>query len=1816
MDNFLQIDENKLVLSGTVTNMPPKFEVCFSVTDSGAPPATREFHIILFWEDSLGPPFHIDIDFSDIQETSPITSQPVGSQVGNASAIHTDPGANLEFIMVDNGGYFGLNHDQLNCAIIQDTILNQTLNVPEGFLIVTMCTIPVILTSSIHFEDHQDISFVLASQDIYAREPLFQTFSVAVIDLNDPPRGVEIANAVDETVSQFQFVSPIVVDDPDEGQSHTIDLLSTYTSNNLPCAAFIVAENAELLVYDTECFNYFEAPFLILTFNVTDDGEPPLWAILNATISVRLVNKAPIRVYLNHSEILETAPSGTIVGALFVDDPDNRDVVRQSVMCKSIDPNSPFSVMRVPTILQMQPVSSPQISAKNILTVLGGFVVLERASLVDARTAAYHTVPLKCTDSGKPALSLFDEIRINVTAVNQPPTSIQLSGNRIAENLPPNTLIGFLSADDPDPHDSTDTITFCIVQSRPDGNQSSNGECITTDNSQSLEGAAAYLQITRNRLKTRVELRATDTPTLTVRIRATDSGGLWVDATFVIHVLGRTFVPPTLSFSPLLPVYENEYGTKLGYIMINGGPNDFEYSYSALIKAATVPITLITHGNLVRLAPTEALSFARTPVLTIEISATSISTPQTITVSNITQISVTDRNDPPSNVRLLSLLKEGHASSRIEVPEDTPGNTIIARFVVDDPDNTPYAPTLQHHVCTVLRIVDGTQPPISHNYGVNISQLLSSYRLGNVTYLRLEGRVEFHIVNLLLLTVKCTDSGIPPLSVQRELEIVIQQVMQPPEVYFEPSQRVQYFSSGVIRVSERNPVPMLIGQLDVHDPNHCPALRCGPPTSFSFEVVPPGFVQVLSDQRVVVMKQLDYYTQREYQKHLVVHDDGTGLYSSSNLSIHVINVNDPITDVVCLFPSISSHAIPGTRLGSCNVVDKDKPDTLFGQHELSVYWLNAPSSDLNINGFFTNGTTVYLNVSLKQYELSHLQLLIHAQDLSPNPFVFEQTVSVPVFSPEDTLNIRLIPNSLIMEEGEYVNAIIGQLLISTRSEEQFVSCRTKTTEIISRSDFSIGLDCSSRSIVNVSLQNAAIVLSGHLDFRCTVKFNVTIVCSSDEEFRLATMSIMVQDKIEPPYGVVFTPSLMLRKLISNQFFLESNELNLEYFTATARQPALIPFTETRSNLPFTLGNVSCLPGTSHGCIMSIIRATRTTIAVTPPHSSVTKHVPLSALVLQPDTGALLLLGLNPIYREMSVLELDILIADTVIPELSITVQVIFEIKEVSVPPRSVHTVCGCRDNPCQFGGQCIPEDGASGSGNLMVASYTCICPHGRWGQQCELIEVEGENGFVDPFYCLRIGPGVESGELLSQLVVIDDNIADTHSVTIGGDGSVSEWLFVTSNLDIVVVDAEKMSSYLRHESGNITAEFRLPIWLYVEDSAGLYLNVTAQLHVTSCAGVLNRCDAREECSIDPVQGVPVCECGPAFVFSTTTSRCEERICLHARDDELCMADTDTCASRRCQNGAACIDGTTEEGRPTFQCLCRRGFTGFFCELRTTICSEQTCWNGGTCVDQQLEAEGLGINNSRLENGVLISFTCKCPKPFHGAKCQYMNDACANSRCGPLDVCIPQPVHSFTTEEIQLSICVSQQNLIELELEISCKSIENRCNGSSYKDAIEVQLNNMIPDQVSIYMFSWQQVDDLLLLLLSVIDTDDRIALDSKELSELLQSHCRTRANASMENILCDFSRVVIVDTGQRTPTPPSSQPPTLDSTTSLGSDTESTTPRPTQTDSSSSLVGADLIVGFVFVALLVILLFAITFVILRRKVCFISLSCPHHLTLP
>jgi hypothetical protein len=308
-----------------------------------------------------------------------------------------------------------------------------------------------------------------------------QTVTIQVLDEEqERPTAVSLTGvSVAEDAPLGTAIGQLSAVDPNADDTHTFLLVGG--EGDADNAAFVIDDD-EL---QTAVLLDFEAQSTYrIRVRATDQGGLGVEQVF--VVDVTNVNEAPTDVAVSSEHVAENSDAGTVVGQLSAGDPDAGDTHTFALVAGEGDTD-------------------------NAAFVIDGDELRTAVSLDFEAQSTYH-VRVQATDAGGSRVK--KPLAITVTDVNEPPTAVLWTADSVSENAAVGTVIGQLSADDPDVGDSH---TFALVSGEGD-----------TDN-------AAFV-IDGNELKTAVLLDFETQSTYQIRVQAADAGGLSVEQTVAIDV--------------------------------------------------------------------------------------------------------------------------------------------------------------------------------------------------------------------------------------------------------------------------------------------------------------------------------------------------------------------------------------------------------------------------------------------------------------------------------------------------------------------------------------------------------------------------------------------------------------------------------------------------------------------------------------------------------------------------------------------------------------------------------------------------------------------------------------------------------------------------------------------------------------------------------------------------------------------------------------------------------------------------------------------------------------------------------------------------------------------------------------------------------------------------------------------------------------------------------------------------------------------------------------------------------------------------------
>jgi subtilisin-like proprotein convertase family protein len=470
--------------------------------------------------------------------------------------------------------------------------------------------------ASFDFETKSSYSVRVRSTDI-AGEFIEQSFVISVRDQNEAPATLSISNAsVLENAAVGSLIGLLTTADVDAGDTFVYSLVDGVGSTDN--SMFSISDNQlqSAAIFDFETKSSY-------TVRVRSTDRAGLFT--EATFSIQILdgNDPPTNFSLSNSQIDENASIGALIGLLSAIDSDGTDTI-QFRMVPGNNDNQAFALAGPNS--ERLVVSSP----------------------LDFETRSTYRVELQAYDStGTGPIRSFV---LSVNDVNESPSDIQLSSSAIDENLASNSSVGSLIAVDPD---SGASHVYALI----DGVGSNDNGLFSIVNGELFLLVSADFEAK---------------PTYSIRVRATDQGGLVIERPLTISINDIAESPTDLRLSNnainenlgnsvtvgALSASDPDAGTALVFTLVSGS------------GAADNALFSISGSNLIANQPFNFEASSTRQVRVRATDSTGLSVEQSFTIV------VNDLPEAPTSISL----------SNASILENQPSATLIGSFTTVDPD--------------------------------------------------------------------------------------------------------------------------------------------------------------------------------------------------------------------------------------------------------------------------------------------------------------------------------------------------------------------------------------------------------------------------------------------------------------------------------------------------------------------------------------------------------------------------------------------------------------------------------------------------------------------------------------------------------------------------------------------------------------------------------------------------------------------------------------------------------------------------------------------------------------------------------------------------------------------------------------------------------------------------------------------------------------------------------------------------------------------------------------------------------------------------
>lgn len=386
--------------------------------------------------------------------------------------------------------------------------------------------------------------------------------------------------------------------------------------------------------------NYEETSSFRLTVEVKDDGSPTLSSVSIFNITVMDCNDPPTRIMFSGGSIpeySEHSPGGTHNGSV---------IGNFTTIDEDVGQLHTYSI----------------VGGSEVFSINKSSLVVSWAERLNFESHDLWTLQVRSTDPV--GASVTSSVEIRLLDVNENPSGILLSADSFLEHAPLDTVVGSLSARDPDLHDNH---TFALV---------SNPNSIFSVEGKTLKVSAD------------VDFETTTTNPLTIVLRTTDRAGLSFEETLNITVLDKNEPPTDIVLYPRKPCASSsgicvEENSLVGYRIGDIAMADPDRGDSGVCDVVSDDIFKIENGAVLVNGKInfEALDSSR--LISVDIICRDKGG---LSIEKSFNISVLDANDAPSAVALSHQIVNSNASV----------GSLVGSFIVVDEDRN------DTHFCYLL----------------------------------------------------------------------------------------------------------------------------------------------------------------------------------------------------------------------------------------------------------------------------------------------------------------------------------------------------------------------------------------------------------------------------------------------------------------------------------------------------------------------------------------------------------------------------------------------------------------------------------------------------------------------------------------------------------------------------------------------------------------------------------------------------------------------------------------------------------------------------------------------------------------------------------------------------------------------------------------------------------------------------------------------------------------------------------------------------------------------------------------------------------
>ncbi len=573
------------------------------------------FNLVVAVSDGVGAPVNsnVTINLTDINEAPAIGNQTVGinENMPNGTVVATFTAVNPESsqtvtyaITAGNNGTFTINPTTGVVTVADTTLLNFEATPNYSLTIVATDTgsgtAPNVNTST-------------------------ATLTINVNNLNELPTVNNPMFTIPENTSVGTVVGGVTASDPDVGQT----LSYTITSGNTGNGFQINSATGVITVQTLSAINFETNPVFNLVVAVSDGVGAPVNS--NVTINLTDINEAPL-IGSQTVSVNENSPNGTVVATFTAANPESSQTVTYAITAGN---DGTFTI--------------------NPAT---GVVTVANSALLNFEATPTYSLTIVATDTGSGTAPNVNTstvtLTVNVGNLNELP-SVNNPTFTIAENTPVGTVVGGVTATDPD---VGQTLSYTITS----GN---------TGNAFQINSATGVITV-----KTLAAVNFETNPVFNLVVAVSDGVGAPVNSNVTINLTDINEAP-TIG-NQTVGINENMPNGTVVATFTAANPDASQTVSYAITAGNNGTFTINPTTGVVTVANSALLNFEATPTYSLTIVATdsgSGTAPNVNTSTATLTVNVNDLNELPTV-----------NNPTFTIPENTPVGTVVGGVTASDPD--------------------------------------------------------------------------------------------------------------------------------------------------------------------------------------------------------------------------------------------------------------------------------------------------------------------------------------------------------------------------------------------------------------------------------------------------------------------------------------------------------------------------------------------------------------------------------------------------------------------------------------------------------------------------------------------------------------------------------------------------------------------------------------------------------------------------------------------------------------------------------------------------------------------------------------------------------------------------------------------------------------------------------------------------------------------------------------------------------------------------------------------------------------------------